>query len=234
MSNNDKIIVAIDTMKTGEAYARIQSLGGKATFFKLGLELLTDGCYFGVAQYLRQIKAKIMFDWKLYGTPETIRNTVKALVDYDPTFITVHPDFSVVEAAVNSCPTAGSKILVVTVLTSTGEAFNGKYKSDDRIKKEVLKRARAAYQIGAAGVVCSGYEAGAIRDAIDDPDFEIVCPGIRYNEKCDDQTRIVTPYNAIKNGASRIVVGRPLFDSQTNISNPATRYNRMLAEIAKA
>jgi orotidine-5'-phosphate decarboxylase len=132
---------------------------------------------------------------------------------------------------------AAWKILAVTVLTSLSapdlEALG--YVSEYARNPEtlVLRKAKLAKEAGCHGVICSGREAGAVREACG-KDFLVVCPGIRPAWAAvsgDDQQRIVTPYEAIKNGADYIVVGRPLRDYP---DGPVAAARKVVAEIAQA
>jgi len=122
--------------------------------------------------------------------------------------------------------------LGVTVLTSlSAEAF-----PEAGIDKGftpaslVLHRARVAKSAGCAGIVCSGQEARAVRDALG-PDFLIVTPGVRSaDDAVGDQKRVVTPFEAVKNGADYIVVGRPI----RKAPDPVEAAKRIAAEIEKA
>ncbi|MFH1595245.1 MAG: orotidine-5'-phosphate decarboxylase, partial [Pseudomonadota bacterium] len=133
---------------------------------------------------------------------------------------------------------AGSafNILAVTVLTSTTAqdlralGYDPRYAPDPTAL--VLLRAQMAQAAGCRGVVCSGREAAAVRQACG-PEFLIVCPGIRPAWAAvpgDDQQRIVTPGEAIKNGADYVVVGRPIRQEP----DPAAAARRVVAEIAAA
>jgi orotidine-5'-phosphate decarboxylase len=126
------------------------------------------------------------------------------------------------------------KVLGVTVLTHLGpddlEAMGIAPEYARNPAKLVLLRAKLAKEAGCDGVVCAGTEAAAVKAAFG-PDFLVVCPGIRPSwaeVPGDDQRRIATAYDAIKNGADYIVVGRPIRQA----ADPAAAARRVVQEIA--
>ena len=147
-------------------------------------------------------------------------------------FVTVHTSDggSVLKAAVEA---AGStKVLGVTVLTSLSKEAFPEAGIDPLFTPEslVVHRAKAAKAAGCAGIVCSGLEAKAVREALG-PGFLIITPGVRTAEDAvGDQKRVVTPFDAISNGADYIVVGRPI----RNAPDPVEAAKRIAGEIERA
>jgi orotidine-5'-phosphate decarboxylase len=132
---------------------------------------------------------------------------VRQLARRGAEFATVHGNESMVEAA---CREKGElKLLAVTVLTSIDQDDFRDMGFDVSIEKLVLSRARRVVQLGCDGVVSSGIEARALREALG-TGFLIVSPGIRPLERSDDQRRVVTPRQAFLAGADYVVVGRPI------------------------
>jgi len=217
----DYIIFPLDVPTLEEAKPYIECLSGYVGMFKLGLELFIRSGPEAIKTIRSKGNTGIFLDLKLHDIPETVKRAVTVLADFDVTFTTVHCGESVkmLEAAVEG---AGGRvgILAVTVLTSVSQkdivtaGFNAKFSSD--LTKLVMARAETAKKAGCAGVVCSGLEAGSIKNKLG-ADFIAVTPGIRpgwdITEK-DDQKRVVTPAQAIKGGADYLVIGRPIRDAK--------------------
>lgn len=153
-------------------------------------------------------------------------------------FMTVHTyeGEASVREAIKKFKTGGTKILGITVLTSMDqESLDATLRSDLTPEQMVLKRAEIAKNAGCDGVVCSGHEARAVKDRFG-PSFIVVTPGIRpaWSEiKKDDQKRIMTPGDAIGQGADYIVVGRPISTAKDPVE-AAARAEKIAEEIASA
>jgi orotidine-5'-phosphate decarboxylase len=144
--------------------------------------------------------------------------------------VTVHGNDPILKAAVEE--DNGVNILSVTVLTSFGEEEMREMGFTGTIEDLVLKRATRALQIGCDGVISSGLEAPRLRKNLGD-NFIVVTPGIRPGKNIeifqDDQKRIVTPKEAIINGADYVVVGRPI----STAKDPIAVVESMQEEIQK-
>jgi orotidine-5'-phosphate decarboxylase len=206
----ERLIVALDVPDMPSAQALVERLDDSVEFYKIGLELAMSGHYFDLLRWLLGQGKRVFADLKLYDIPATVGAAVRQLADCGATLLTVHGERSVVEAAARS---AGSelKIIAVTVLTSMTQDDLAASGIEMDIAGLVRHRALTAVKAGAAGVVASGHEARELR-AMLGPDALIVTPGIRpaFASSRDDQARVVTPAGAISNGASHIVVGRPV------------------------
>jgi orotidine-5'-phosphate decarboxylase len=205
----DRLIFALDVPGAAEARRLVDTLGDSIHFYKLGLELFTSGGYFELADHLLAQGKKIFADLKLYDVPETVAAAVRQLRKRPITFVTVHGNDSILEAA---CREKGDlNILAVTVLTSLDQRDLRDMGYQVDVHELVLSRARRAQEIGCAGVIASGLEARPLRENLGG-DLLIVTPGIRPSENrpVDDQKRVVTVEQAIRNGADYIVVGRPI------------------------
>lgn len=232
-----KLIFALDVPDGATAQDLVEKLRDEVGLFKVGLELyLAQGP--AVMQDLvnAALPAGIFLDLKLYDIPATVLGALSTII-HGVSLITLPSDLGptglkkIVDAAGSAF-----NILAVTVLTSTTAqdlralGYDPRYAPDPTAL--VLLRAQMAQAAGCRGVVCSGREAAAVRQACG-PDFLIVCPGIRPAWAAvpgDDQSRIVTPYEAVKNGADFIVVGRPIRQAP----DPAAAARRVVAEIAAA
>jgi orotidine-5'-phosphate decarboxylase len=231
----DRLIFPLDVPTQAEALDLIQVLTEEVGLFKVGLELyLAEGP--GV---LRKIAdqvgpARIFLDLKLYDIPATVQGAMHAILP-GLALMTIPSDLGPT-ALKKIVAAAGSahRILAVTVLTSAAPAdlkvlgYAPPYYQDPT--RLVILRAKLARESGCQGVVCSGREVRAVKEACGQ-DFLTVCPGIRpawATVAGDDQKRIVTPSEAIKDGADYIVVGRPIRQDP----NPAVAAHRVVAEIA--
>lgn len=210
MQARDRLIFALDVATRPEAVELVELLKDDVGVFKVGLELfVSQGPE--VIQAVRKAGARAVFlDLKLHDIPATMRAAAKAASSLGVDLLTCHAD----QADIFSDLDLGStKLLGITVLTSLGPedlAAMG-YPPELTDPQALVKlRANLALSAGCAGVVCSGWEAPAMRAALG-PGALVVCPGIRLaDQKQADQKRVVTPKKAIQNGASHIVVGRPI------------------------
>jgi len=230
----DHIIFPLDFSSFNEAMEYVELLKGHVGLFKIGLELfISQGP--GILKSIREAgKAGIFLDLKLHDIPATVKRAFTAASAYSPDFVTVHCDEGgdALKSVAENNPT-GSKILAITVLTSLNEkklvklGYAGKYAED--LSKLVLLKARIAKEAGCHGVVCSGREAAMIRRDLG-PDLIVVTPGIRPAWSVvsrDDQERVMTPKEAIRNGADYIVIGRPIRDAKS----PSDAAKRVAEEI---
>ncbi len=209
-----RIIFPLDFSDIEEAEYFIEILKPEVDIFKIGLELFYKAGIKWVEKILKTHDIKIFLDLKLHDIPNTVYRAVKNLLYLNPTFITVHLDEYekfykfVVE------PTGFKGFLAVSFLTSLNEK-NLRDLTENRnitIIDFVLKKADYAFKSHCAGIVCSAYEAKFIKEKFGNS-LKIITPGIRFKESSisnDDQERIVTPTEAIENGADYLVIGRPI------------------------
>ena len=216
----DYIIFPLDVPTLEEAKPYIECLSDCVGMFKLGLELFIRSGTEAIKTIKSNGNTGIFLDLKLHDIPETVERAVKVIADLDVTFTTVHcgESINMLESAVKGAE-GRVGILGVTVLTSVSKedimtaGFDAGFSSD--LTGLVMKRAENAKNTGCAGVVCSGLEAGVIKNKFGD-NFLAVTPGIRpaWDKTAkDDQQRIMTPAQAIKNGADYLVIGRPIRDA---------------------
>ncbi len=209
----DRLIFALDVPDAAAARQLVEQLGDSVSFYKVGLELMAAGGYFELIEWLLKRNKKVFADLKLFDVPATVSRAVSLLASRGITFVTVHGNQGIMEAA--AAAKGELKILAVTVLTSLdrGDLDDLGFKCD--VEALVLSRARRALEAGCDGVVASGLELPAMRRAIDSR-LLVVTPGIRpvENRPSDDQKRVVTVEQAFADGANYIVVGRPIRDAK--------------------
>jgi len=212
--NEERLIFALDVPDVERARSFIRELGPSVQFYKLGLELFMSGAYFHLAAELKDAGKRIFADLKLFDIPPTVGRAVAQLARHDVDFLTVHGNDSMLEAAVAARGDIG--ILAVTALTSLDRGDLDDLGFDCDIESLVLARARRALELGCTGVISSGLEAAALRQAVDHA-LNVVCPGIRpvdnREARPDEQKRTLSAAQAFAAGADYIVVGRPIRDA---------------------
>ena len=224
----DRLIFAMDVPDCDRARALAEELGDAVTFYKIGLELMMSGGYFELLEWLLAKEKKVFCDLKFFDIPATVGSAVRQLKDRGASFVTVHGNQSIMEAAAaNKGDTL--KVLGVTVLTSLDRGDLDDLGFDCDIEDLVLSRARRALEAGCDGVISSGLEVQKLREHIDSK-LLVVTPGIRPvdNKPQGDQKRVVTVDKAFANGADYIVVGRPIRDAD----NPRAAAEAIQATIA--
>jgi orotidine-5'-phosphate decarboxylase len=213
IATRDRLIFALDVPDCERARALVEELGDAVTFYKIGLELMMTGAYFDLLDWLLARDKKVFADLKLFDIPATVAASVRLLKDRGASFLTVHGNQSIMEAAAaNKGDTL--KVLGVTVLTSLdrGDLDDLGFHCD--VEALVLSRARRALEAGCDGVVSSGLEAASLREHLDSR-LLVIAPGIRpvANKPDGDQKRVVSVEQAFGNGADYIVIGRPIRDA---------------------
>jgi orotidine-5'-phosphate decarboxylase len=215
----------------------VEALNGHVGLFKVGLELFIAQGPALLKEIRNRTTAGIFLDLKLHDIPATVKRAFLAASAHRPEFVTVHCDEGdgILKDVAQENP-GNTRILGVTVLTSQNReklrksGYALEYAED--VSELVLLRARMAVAAGCQGVVCSGLEAARVRKEIG-PDMVIVTPGIRPAWTVvdqDDQKRIVTPADAVRNGSDYVVIGRPIRDA----ASPRDAARRVAEEIASA
>jgi len=212
---NERLIFAMDVPDCDQAQHLAGELGDAVVFYKLGLELMMSGGYFELLDWMLERDKKVFADLKFYDIPATVGAAVRQLEHRGASFVTVHGDQSIMQAAADNKGDT-LKVLVVTVLTSLDTSDLGDLGYACDVGELVLARAKLAYETGCDGVISSGLEAPKLRQHVD-PGLLVVTPGIRPagNEPTADQKRVVTVSQALQNGADYIVVGRPIRDADS-------------------
>jgi len=223
---DDRLIVALDVPDALSGMALAEKIGDAASFYKIGLGMLTGGGLALANELADEHGKRIFLDMKLFDIGATIEAAVRGLSRFGHDFLTVHGDPHVVRAA--SQTKGDMKILAVTILTSLDRNdLNASLIKDGDIKDLVQERAGLALSNGADGVIASPQEAAMIRALPEAAGKLIVTPGVRpAGAALGDQKRVTTPAQAIENGADHVVVGRPIWQH----ADPKAAAEAVLAE----
>ncbi len=225
----DRMIVALDVPTVAEARAIIETLGETASFYKIGYQLAFAGGL-DLARELASEGHNVFLDMKLLDIDNTVAKAVENVARMGVSMLTLHAYPKAMRAAVSAAKGSPLTLLGVTVLTSmdADDLIEAGYSGTPR--ELVLRRALQAREAGMGGIVCSAEEAGQVR-AILGPDMAVVTPGIRpKGTDKGDQKRVMTPGEAIRSGASHLVVGRPV----TGAPEMAAAARAITEEIAEA
>jgi orotidine-5'-phosphate decarboxylase len=230
MEPKERLILALDVPDLATASPWIERLGPEVGILKVGLELFTAEGPEAV-RAVHAAGARCFLDLKLHDIPATVARSVAAARRLGVDYLTVHASNggATLEAAVEA---AGDDLtlLAVTVLTSLSAADLDGVGLEGPPARAVSRLARLAVDAGVPGLVCSPEECAALRAELG-PQPLLVVPGIRpEGTSRDDQQRASTPGRAITDGASLLVVGRPI----RNASDPVAAARRIVSEIASA
>ena len=231
MSTKNKIIVALDVDSCDKARSIVERLEGHANFFKIGLGLIGKGGM-ELALEMKKKGLHVFLDLKLFDISNTIENAVSGLCEAEFDFLTVQGDPQVVRAAVKGRGTYGMKILAVTFLTSLDrDDLDQNMIKPGAIKDLTVSRAEKAILAGADGIIASPKELTLLRKNPHCRQKIIVTPGIRPTKSApDDQKRVATPQEALRNGASYLVVGRPICQAK----DPLAAYEDIKTEVSQS
>ena len=225
----DRLIVALDVADPDAARSLVAQLGDAVGFYKIGLEL-TYGGGLSLVRDLVAAGKKVFLDLKLHDIPQTVEQATARVAGLGATYLTVHAYPHTMAAAAAGARGSGLSILGVTVLTSMSDAdlLAAGYGVD--VETLVARRAGQAVEAGIAGIVCSAVDIAGVRTHLGAA-LEVVTPGIRpAGSALADQKRVMTPFEAIRAGADRLVVGRPI----TEARDPEAAAAGICAEIAAA
>ena len=209
----NKIILALDTTDVHQALETTKKIIDKIFTVKLGLEFFNANGKSGIQKFNNIGVNNLMLDLKLKDIPQTVYKAIKALDDIKFGFLTIHAQGgkAMIEKAKEAASEIKSqpKILMVTILTSLNDNDLKIMGNDSGVMQQVEHFAKMAKEMG-VGVVCSGHEAKTVRKILGS-NLQIFTPGVRMpNDNSDDQQRVCTPLESIKNGSDKIIMGRSL------------------------
>ncbi len=230
-----ELIVALDVQTREEAVSKIKEIGDGVGFYKIGLELFTaEGP--DIVKAVKDLGKKVFLDLKFHDIPRTVERAVRSGGKLGVDLMTIHSigGNAMIRAAADAAAEFGAaapKILAVTVLTSLDEADLKDVGILSRTPAEQVRSAAyLAVASGANGLVCSPKEVGVLSRALR-AGTVFVTPGVRpAGAAVGDQKRVATPADAVADGATHLVVGRPILAA----ADPAAAARAILAEMASA
>lgn len=226
------LIVALDVPTLAEMEDTLNRLPDSIEWYKVGLELF---CAEGpaVLEPLKRRNKKIFLDLKLHDIPRTVANAVKTAARHGVNLMTVHAIggramLTAAAEAARECP-APPKLVAVTTLTSLSQDDFTDLGIVRTVSDQALALGELAISSGIDGMVTSAHEAGALRRQF--PQALLVTPGIRMPEgDAGDQKRVATPAFAVRQGATHLVVGRPILQAE----DPSAAASAIFADIKSA
>ena len=226
------IIVALDVNSRQEAVEKVKAIGDSIGFYKIGLELFTaEGP--DVVKAVKDLGKRIFLDLKFHDIPRTVERAVKSGARLGVDLMTIHSvgGKAMIRAAADAAAEFGAngpKILAVTVLTSLDQTDLADVGIVGRTPAEqVLAMAKFATENGAHGLVCSPKEVGTLSKTLKAGTL-FITPGVRpAGAAVGDQKRVATPAEAVRDGATHLVVGRPILAAP----DPVAAAKAILAEI---
>ena len=231
MPTTSPIIVALDFPEANAALEMAKALDPGKCRVKVGKELFTSAGP-AVVEALQHQGFEVFLDLKFHDIPNTTASAVRAAAELGVWMVNVHAGGGrrMMEACRDILERRGGQrplLTAVTILTSLEQEDLQEVGVDIEPMVQVQRLARLTQDCGLDGVVCSAREARALRGALGE-DFLLVTPGIRpADSAADDQKRIVTPAQALENGSSYLVIGRPL----TRADEPSAALDAILATL---
>ncbi|MGI5870058.1 MAG: orotidine-5'-phosphate decarboxylase [Kiritimatiellia bacterium] len=213
MNNDHEIIVALDVPSAAEAETVVREIGDAVSFYKVGLELfIADGP--AVLGILKGEGKRIFLDLKLHDIPRTVERAVASCLKFGVELLTLHASGSMamITAAAQAVRATGSdtKLLAVTVLTSMDQSDLDVLGVTRPMQEQVVSLGTMAIAAGAHGLVCSPREVASLRQVLGAGPW-LVTPGVRpAGGDLGDQKRVATPGQAIRDGSTHLVIGRPI------------------------
>lgn len=203
------VYLALDVPQLDAAKALAEKVKAHVGGFKLGLEFFCAHGHHGVHE-IAHLGLPIFLDLKLHDIPNTVAGAMQAIHVLEPAIVTIHASGgrAMMEDAKAAAAT-GTKVVAVTMLTSLDERDLKRTGIDGNAHDQVIRLAELAEAAGLDGIVCSGHEVAAVHKQWQDGFF--VVPGLRLDGNASgDQKRVVSPRQARDEGASVLVVGRPI------------------------
>lgn len=216
------IIIALDVDSADEARRIVEKISGATNFYKVGMELYAAA---GM-EFVRELKGRgfeVFLDMKFYDIGETVKRAVAQVAKAGVDLLTVHGSKEVMRAAVEGRAEASLRLLGVTVLTSFDRSDLADLGYPCTVEDLVALRVKNAREAGVDGVVCSPLELPRVG-----PGLLTVVPGVRSaGASTQDQKRVATPADAMRDGASYLVIGRQV----TRAADPKGEVEKILNEI---
>ena len=228
------VYCALDTTDLDKAMALASAIKPWVGGIKLGLEFFNANGPQGVAR-IAGLGLPVFADLKMHDIPNTVAGGIRAVLPLGVAIVNVHAagGRAMMKAAADAASAAGPKrpkVIAVTVLTSMDTTDLNETGVPGAPADQVIRLATLARDAGLDGVVCSAHEIAPLRKALGS-DFTLVVPGIRpAGADTGDQKRIMTPAQAIRQGADWLVIGRPI----TGAADPASAARAIHDEVLRA
>jgi len=231
MRFKNQIFCAIDFTNLNEATNFVSKISSHLGGIKLGLEFFMKNGYQGVKE-MKKIGLPIFLDLKLNDIPNTVEKAAQNILDLEPEYLSVHINGGLDMLKKLVSIKHNTKILGVSLLTSLNnkdlKSFGFQIDSKEYVKNLLKIGVKAKID----GIVSSAYEVPHIKKIVKNPKFTYVTPGIRLPEdSTDDQKRIITPGEAVKLGASILIIGRSITQSKKPIKKIEQIFESIEAEI---
>lgn len=225
-----ELILVLDAQSPREVALTLRQLQGTVTWVKVGLEMFT-ACGPDCVREIADLGFKVFLDLKLHDIPNTVAKAVESTAKLPIHMLTLHTSGGreMMQWALKAQQQHAPDLLLlgVTVLTSTSAVGLNETGVSVAPEEQVVRLGKLAADCGLRGLVCSPLEIQPLR-AVLPTNVALVTPGIRQRDaKTDDQTRIMTPAEAARQGANFIVVGRPIFKAP----DPVAAARSILAEL---
>lgn len=232
MQVRDRIIVALDVDDLDKAKSLVEILAPHVGCFKIGLELITAVGANQIVEFVYLSGGLVFYDGKFDDIPNTVGAASRVVAGLGVKMFNVHASAGI-EAMMAAVANKGnSLVLAVTVLTAI-EENNANLIFGSPSKAKVLQFSRDAKLAGCDGVICSPQELELLEKQKELGNFMKVTPGVRPEwAAAGDQKRIMTPAEAIKAGATALVIGRPITKPPTEIGSPVDAAKRIAEEIS--
>ena len=219
---DERLIVALDFHNIDDVKRLVNELGESVNYYKVGMELFYSvGA--DVIDFLKDEGKNIFLDLKLHDIPNTVAGGLCSLMNLGANILNIHANggYTMMKTAAERLKAEAErlqierpKLIAVTVLTSINQEDWQGLGYQSQMREQVVRLAKLAQKAKLDGVVASPQEAKAIREACG-AEFMIVTPGVRpAGAAINDQSRIATPSQALQNGATHLVVGRPIIAAE--------------------
>jgi orotidine-5'-phosphate decarboxylase len=225
----DRLIVALDVDGVEAARRLIGALGDSVSFYKIGMELAYGGG-FALVDELKSAGKQVFLDLKLHDIGQTVERATRQIARLGADFLTIHAYPQTMSAARAGAGVGALRLLAVTVMTSYDDADLVEAGYGYGVEELVARRARQAQKAEIDGLVLSPLELRPIR-ALVGAEMVLVTPGVRpAGSALGDQKRVLTPTQAIADGADYLVVGRPI----NKANDPRAAAEAIVVEIAQS
>ena len=227
---NNPIFCAIDISDIDKAVALIDQISPHIGGIKLGLEFFTSCGLIGLEK-IKQFEIPIFIDLKLYDIPNTAKQALSNILQFEPKYTTLHLSggSEMLTECVNAKNELNSitRLIGVTMLTSFNDTLISEIGIKNSLNENVKQLTQLAVNCGMDGIVCSPLEISEVKNT-HGSNLQIISPGIRSKENAsNDQKRTLSAKEAIVAGADVLVVGRPITDSK----DPAKAAKNIYSEI---